>query len=123
ELQARFLREAIALLRVDRLARPDAVLPGVAAAARTGHDVVDAAFVGLQHRAGVLAAIAIALANSLRAELRTTLRHARKVRQHDNGRQANRPAHGVHRLIFVANGQTNPFSPRHGTNLLFADDL
>jgi hypothetical protein len=43
------MRQAVALLRAYFLALPDEVLPRILAAARTRHDVVEAAFLGLQH--------------------------------------------------------------------------
>src|SRR2546429_9901194 len=55
QLQAGFLRQAVALLRVHGLARPHEGFPRVLAAARTRHDVVEAAFLLLQHLARVLA--------------------------------------------------------------------
>src|SRR5205807_6893509 len=106
-----------------RLARPDAVFPGVTPAARTRHDVIDAPFFGLEQRAGVLAAISIALANALGAKLRTLLRHTRKIREDDHRWHTDRPAHGLHSLVLLANRQLNPFIPRQGTNLVFALDF
>src|SRR5208282_6255263 len=74
QFQAGFVRQTIALAGVYVFARPDQVFPSIPAAARTRHDVVEAAFVGMQHAAGVLAAIAVAFADRLRAELRALLR-------------------------------------------------
>ncbi len=69
QLQAGFVRQAVAFARVHVLAGPNQVLPGVLAAARTGHDVIQAAFVQAQHAAGVLPvpkAFGIALAEDRR---------------------------------------------------------
>ena len=96
------------------LARPHEVFPRVRAAARAGHDVVEAAFVRAQQRAGVLAAVAVALADGAGAELRALLRHARVVHRHDDGRHADRAAHGAHGVVPVANRQRDPFVPRDG---------
>src|ERR1700722_8681048 len=75
ELQAGFLRQTVAFAGVDVFAGPYQVLPGVPAAARAGHDVVEAALVRTQRAAGVLAAIAVALADGAGAELRALLGH------------------------------------------------
>ena len=69
------MRQAVALARVHLFARPHEVFPRVRAAARAGHDVVQAAFVRVQQRAGVLAAVAVALADGTGAELRALLGH------------------------------------------------
>ena len=41
--QTDLMRQAVALLRIDRLARPHAILPSVPASVRTGHKVVNVA--------------------------------------------------------------------------------
>src|SRR2546422_4612101 len=69
KLQTCFVRQAVTLLRVHGLAPPHEVIPRVPAAARAGHEVVEAAFVRLRHVARVLAAVAVAFANRLRAQL------------------------------------------------------
>ena len=115
QLQAGFVRQAVALAGVHLLARPHEVFPRVRAAARAGHDVVEAAFVRAQQRAGVLAAVAVALADVLRAELRALLRHLGVVHRHDDRRHADRAAHGVHGVVAVANRQRDPLVPSDGT--------
>src|SRR5262249_36976115 len=69
QLQAGFVREAVGLFRVHAFAGPDQVFPRVPAATAAGHDVIEAALLRAQDRAGVLAAIAVALANRAGAEL------------------------------------------------------
>src|SRR5215813_1539604 len=51
QLQAGFARQTVSLALVYFLSRPDQVLPGVLAAARAGHDVVQAALIRTQHTA------------------------------------------------------------------------
>ena len=86
------MREAVGLALVRFLRGPDGVFQHVRSAARAGHDVVEAAFVRVQQHAGILAAVAVALADVLRAELRAFLPHARIVYGFDDGRHANRAA-------------------------------
>ena len=61
------MRQTVGLALVHFFGRPNQVLPGILAAARAGHDVIQAALIRAQHAAGVLAAVAIALANGLGA--------------------------------------------------------
>src|SRR5262249_17856555 len=69
ELKAGLVRQAVRLPLVHSLCRPNQVLPGVLATARARHDVVHAALIRAQHAAGVLATVAVALANIAGAEL------------------------------------------------------
>src|SRR5688572_12519849 len=123
QLQASFLRQAIAFLRIHLLAGPYTILPRVASTAGTRHNVIDAAFVGTKQLAGVLAAVAIPFANRAGAELRALLRNLRKIRQHNHRRQTNLSAHGMHNAILWPDRQTYPFLPRHGTDLVFTLNL
>src|SRR5207302_8272198 len=70
--------------------------------------VVEAAFLRPQQLACVLATVGIALANRLRAELRTLLRHLGEVHRHDHRRHADRTAHGLHRVVLRSNRQRDP---------------
>ena len=72
QLEAGLVREAVGLALVHVLCGPDEVFPRVHAAARAGHDVIEAACVRGQQHAGELAAVAIALADVLRADQRWT---------------------------------------------------
>ena len=66
--------------------------------ARAGQDVVQAAFVRLEQLARVLAAVAVALANCLRAELRALLRHFGEVHRDNHRRHADRTTCGAHEV-------------------------
>src|SRR6266850_684704 len=123
ELESHFVRQAISLLGIDRLARPNAVFPRVLPSAGTRNHVVDVPFLRLEQCASVLATISIALANALGAKLRALFRHAGKVRQHDHRRHTNRTTHGVDRSILLANRQPDPFVPPHGTDTIFTFDF
>src|SRR6185295_589310 len=113
QLETGLVREAVGLALVHVLRGPDEVFPTVRAAARSGHDVIETAFVRVQQHAGVLAAIAVALANVLRAELRPLLRHARVVDRHDDSRHADRPARGAYKRVVLADWQRDPLVPFH----------
>ncbi len=76
-----------------------------------GHDVVQAALVRTQQRAGVLAAVAVALADRAGAQLRALLRHPGEVHGHDDRRHADRAAHRAHCVVAVADGKRDPFVP------------
>jgi hypothetical protein len=89
ELQAGFVREAVRLALVHVLGRPDRVFPGVLAAARVGHDVIQAALVRAQYAARALAVVAVALADGAGAELWALLRHLGVIHRHNDGRHAN----------------------------------
>src|SRR5208282_3240267 len=73
QFQTCLMRQTVGLALVHLLGRPDEVLPGVLASTRAGHNVVQAALVRVQYAAGVLASIAITLADSLGAQLRALL--------------------------------------------------
>src|SRR3954470_11725620 len=85
--------------------------------------MVNVALIRLEQRASVLATIAVTVANVLRAELRALLWHSREIRQHDYRRHTNGTAHGVDRSVLLANRQTDPFIPLHGTDVIFALDF
>jgi hypothetical protein len=57
QLQTGLARQAVPLLEINRFARSGAVFPGVLAAARTGHNVVNVAFLRSQHDSSALAAV------------------------------------------------------------------
>src|SRR6059036_2870619 len=61
--------------------------------------MIEAAFVRLQHLACVLAAVAVALTNRLRAELRALLRHLGEVHRHNYRRHADLAAHRLHGVV------------------------
>jgi hypothetical protein len=79
---------------VHVLARPHEIFPRVLATARAGRDVVEAAFLRLEQLAGVLATVAVAIANRLRAELRALLRHLGEVHGDNNRRHTDWAARG-----------------------------
>src|SRR3954468_6197378 len=85
--------------------------------------MVNVALIRLEQCASVLATIAVTVANGLRAELRALLWHSREIRQHDYRRHTNGTAHGVDRSVLLANRQTDPFIPLHGTDVIFALDF
>src|ERR1039458_9062806 len=64
ELEACFLWHPVGLLGVDLFAGPHRVLPGVLAAPGTRHNVVEGSLVCTQDPSGVLAAVAVTLANA-----------------------------------------------------------
>ena len=64
--EADLIRRAAALAGVDAFVGQHTVFPCGFPAARTGHDVVEAALLRAQHAARVLTAVAIALANERR---------------------------------------------------------
>jgi len=111
EPQTGFVRQTVGLAGVDVFARPDKVFPGVAAAARAGQDVVEAALVRAQQHAGVLATVAVAFANGLGAELRALLRHAGEVHGDNDGRHANLAADGVDGVVVRTDRKGDPFVP------------
>jgi len=123
QFQACFVRQAVALALVYFFGRPNQVFPGVPAAARAGHDVVQAALLRAQEAAGVLAPVAIALADCPGAELRALLGHLGEVDRHDHGRQADCAAHGMHYLILVTDGERDPLLPGYGTDAVPALNL
>src|SRR5438876_6853468 len=86
ELKAGLVRQPVALPGVHDLARPHEVVPRVLATARAWQNVVEAAFVRLQHLARVLAAVVVALTNRLRAQLRALLRHLGEVHRRNHRR-------------------------------------
>src|SRR5512142_2738716 len=98
QLQAGLVRQAVCLLLVHFLSRPDQVLPDVLATARAGHDVVQAALVRAQDTAGVLAAVAVALTDGPGTELRALLGHLGVIYGHDDGRHTNLSPNGVDRV-------------------------
>src|SRR5438874_13814154 len=61
QLQTGLVRQTVALAGIHVLARPHEIFPSVLPAARARHDMVEAAFVRLQHFASILAAVAVAL--------------------------------------------------------------
>ncbi len=85
--------------------------------------MVEAAFARLQQLSGVLAAIPITLANSPGAEFGTAPWHLGEVHGHNHGGHPDRAAHGLHRVIGGADGQSDPFLPGHGPDVAFAFDL
>src|ERR1051326_4531296 len=122
QTQTRLVRETIRLPGVDLLVRQDAVLPRRLATARTRDNVIDAAFLGTQRATGVLATIAVALANVARRECRALLRHLRVVRAHDDRRHADRPARRVNTVVLLTNRQRDPLVPRHGTQRIRSEE-
>ena len=113
QFQAGLVGQAVGLALVHVLGGPDEVFPGVGSAARAGHDVVQAALGGMQQAAGVLAAVAIALANGAGGKLRPPARHAGIVHRHNHGRHPDGPARRADGVVARANGQRDPFRPRH----------
>src|SRR5258705_7811785 len=59
QLEAGLVRQTVGLALVHFFGRPDQVLPCVFAAARTRHDMVQAALLRPQHAASVLAAVGV----------------------------------------------------------------
>ena len=116
------MREAVGFARVHGFAGPNEVFPGVLAAAGAGHDVVEAAFVGTQDAASVLAAVVVALADGAGAELGALLRHFGEVDGDNDGRHADCAAHGVNGVVLRADGERDPLVPRYGTDGLSAED-
>ncbi len=110
-LRPALVREAVGLALVHILRGPDQILPRVRTAARAGHDVIQAALGRVQQAARVLAAIAVALADVLRAELRAFLRHFGKVHRHDHCRHTDRAMHGAHGMVADANRKRDPLVP------------
>src|ERR1035441_1181937 len=117
------MRKTVGLALVHFLGRPDQVFPSVLATTRAGHDVVQAALVRVQEPASILAAVAIALAYGLGAQLRALLRHLGIVHRHDDGGHTDLAANGMHRLVLVAHGQGDPLLPVYGTDVVLALDL
>ena len=76
---------------------------------------------GCSNAAGVLAAVAVALADVPGAELRALLRHLGEVHRHDDRRHADRAAHGTHGVVAVADGQRDPFVPGDWAELRSAE--
>jgi hypothetical protein len=113
EFEAGFVREAVAFAGIHVFAGPDEVFPGVTAAAGTREDVVQAAFIRAQLSAGVLAAVAVALADGAGAEFWAFLGHLGVVQCHDDSWHANGTTHGLHGGVVRANGQGEPFFPGH----------
>lgn len=123
QLQAGFVRQAVALAGVHVLARPHEVFPRVRPTARARQDVVEAAFVQFQQLARILAAIAVALANRLGAELRTLLRHLGEVHCHNHRRHADRATRSAHGIVAFAHRQRDPLVPGDGTDVALALDV
>jgi hypothetical protein len=106
------MRQAVGLALVHVLRGPDEVFPRVRAAARAGHDVVEAAFGRMQQAAGVLAAVAVALAYVSRVQLRALLRHARVIHRHNHSRHADGTVRSMHELVLRPDWQRDPLVPR-----------
>ena len=83
--------------------------------------MVEAAFVRLQQLAGILAAIAVTLANRLGAELRALLWHPGIVHHHNHRRHTDCAACGAHGVIAFTNRQRDPLVPRDGTDERWLD--
>src|SRR4029453_14507878 len=77
--QACLVRKPVRFARVYFAMRENAVVPRGLAAARTGHNVVDVAFVRRKLSTGVLTHAAVALPDAARSEARTTQRDLRVI--------------------------------------------
>src|ERR1017187_414645 len=74
----------------------------------------------VQDPASILAAVAIALADGLGAQLRALLRHLGIVHRYDNGGHTDRAANGMHRLVLIADWQLDPLLPGYWTDVVLA---
>src|SRR2546428_305013 len=114
------MRQTVALAGVDVLARPDEIFPSILAAARAGQDMIEAAFLGFEEFARVLATVVVALANRAGAELRALLGHLREIHRDNHRGHADWAAHGLHRVVLRTNRQGDPLLPTHWTDVVFA---
>ena len=78
---------------------------------------------GLQHRAGVLAAVAVALTDAASGELRAFLRHPGVVHRHDDRRHADLAVHRPDELVLGPDGQLDPLVPFHRSDPVLALDF
>ena len=99
EMQARFLRRVIRLLRIALDARADNIFPRRRAAAIARDDVVQIQIFAFENYATVLARVFIALKNIMPRELHFLLRHAVVHEQQDNARHPDAKRNGMDRFV------------------------